>query len=244
VECIKKQFYAEALLLLNKAIKEEKSEKELYFNRAECFCRQGDMDFALADYQQALDLDCRSYDPVICSRISDIHYHSAISLFHANNLTEAEQKLDLSLQYNSRAGLSYLLRTKIRILLDNIHGARQDAVAALLLQAGNPEVVTLMARLFPGKTVADVLGSSLAVQTKQKLGNSPHHQQHQHGQTDVTSGKTKVVSAKPRNVIIPDLKDCLEEQKFHLQITNEKRKINELVKKQLRSGGVYSLQTN
>jgi tetratricopeptide (TPR) repeat protein len=33
IECLSKQFFGEALLLLNKAIKEEKREKGLYFNR-------------------------------------------------------------------------------------------------------------------------------------------------------------------------------------------------------------------
>jgi hypothetical protein len=37
VECMSKNFLDEALILLNKAIKEEKAEKGLYFNRAgEC----------------------------------------------------------------------------------------------------------------------------------------------------------------------------------------------------------------
>ena len=52
-------FYEEAIILLNKAIKGEKNEKGLYINRGDCFFKEGNLQFALADYNQALDLDER-----------------------------------------------------------------------------------------------------------------------------------------------------------------------------------------
>lgn len=71
VECFTKGFYEEAIILLNKAIKGEKREKGLYVNRGDCFFKEGNLQFALADYHQALELD--EVDHVVRGRIAVIH---------------------------------------------------------------------------------------------------------------------------------------------------------------------------
>ena len=50
-------FYEEAIILLNKAIKGEKGELNLYVNRGDCFFKENNLEFAMADYSQALELD-------------------------------------------------------------------------------------------------------------------------------------------------------------------------------------------
>ena len=64
-------FYEEAIILLNKAIKGEKSEKGLYVNRGDCFFKEANLQFALADYHQALEL--APNDRVIHKRIAIVH---------------------------------------------------------------------------------------------------------------------------------------------------------------------------
>ncbi len=60
--------YGDAIKLLNKAIQDEKNEKGLYINRGDCFCKEGNLEFALADYQQALELD--EQDDCVRSRLA------------------------------------------------------------------------------------------------------------------------------------------------------------------------------
>jgi len=57
----------------------------------------------------------------------------------------------------------------------DINGAKQDAVTALLLlEADCPELITTIRQLFPGKSVTDLLHSSLAAQLRLQLGSSCH----------------------------------------------------------------------
>ena len=56
---------------MNKAIKGEKSEKGLYLNRGDCFFRESNLQFALADYHQALEID--PHDKTVHKRIGIVH---------------------------------------------------------------------------------------------------------------------------------------------------------------------------
>ena len=49
--------------------------------------------------------------------------------------------------------------------------ARQDILLALHLDPAHPEVTSMMARLFPGKTVNDVMHSSIADQARDAINN-------------------------------------------------------------------------
>jgi hypothetical protein len=40
----------------------------------------------------------------------------------------------------------------------------------MLLESCNPEIMTLITRLFPGKSVADIMNSELAAEIRQQLG--------------------------------------------------------------------------
>ncbi len=83
VECFTKGFYEEAIILLNKAIKGEKNEKGLYINRGDCFFRQANYQFAIADYQQALEID--PLDDAIHSRVAVIHNEYGVQDFQDKN---------------------------------------------------------------------------------------------------------------------------------------------------------------
>ena len=55
--------------------------------------------------------------------------------------------------------------------LQNISGARQDLLMAMQLDPSNGEITSMMARLFPGKTVKDVMRSDAASGIRQALEN-------------------------------------------------------------------------
>ena len=57
------------------------------------------------------------------------------------------------------------------IYLQNITGARQDLLMAMHLDPSSEEITSLMARLFPGKTIKDVLKSDAALAIRQGLEN-------------------------------------------------------------------------
>ena len=55
--------------------------------------------------------------------------------------------------------------------LQNISGARQDLLMAMHRDPSSDEITSLMARLFPGKTVKDVLRSDAAAGVRQAFEN-------------------------------------------------------------------------
>ncbi|KAK3088668.1 hypothetical protein FSP39_022127 [Pinctada imbricata] len=164
VECFTKGFYEEAIILLNKAIKGEKREKGLYVNRGDCFFRQSDMNFALQDYSQALEIDPN--DQSIKSRISVIHNEHGVNAYQEKNYAEAEEKMTLAIQYNPKVGQYYITRSRARYMLENVHGARMDLIIGLLLDPQNEDVISILSRLFPGKSIGDVINSRAAETAK------------------------------------------------------------------------------
>ncbi|XP_026786845.1 tetratricopeptide repeat protein 16 isoform X2 [Pangasianodon hypophthalmus] len=71
VHCFTQGFYSEAIMLLTKAIHEQRDESGLFINRGDCFFRQKEWLFALADYQQAEELDPQN--TTIWLRLAVIH---------------------------------------------------------------------------------------------------------------------------------------------------------------------------
>nr|KAG5693403.1 hypothetical protein BaRGS_009876 [Batillaria attramentaria] len=172
VECFNKGFYDEAVILLNKAIKGEKNEKGLYINRGDCFFKQGELNFAMQDYHQALELD--GSDAAVAARISVIHNEFGVNLYQDKNYVDAEAKFTLALQCNPHVGQYYISRSRARYLpfmYKNLAGARQDLLLGLLLDPTNEDVLSILARLFPGKSVADVINSPAAAAAQSMLMN-------------------------------------------------------------------------
>lgn len=259
VECFTKGFYDEAIILLNKAIKGEKREKGLYINRGDCFFRQGDYNFALQDYHQALDLD--GNDTNVKNRVSVIYNEFATTAYQDKNYPEAEAKFTLALQYNSKMGGYYVSRSRTRYMMENMQGARQDLIMGLLLDPTNEEVLSILSRLFPGKSVGDVVSSRAADQAKIALRNILYPTVAVPKTTNTTSSgdpedtdKVKkdpgLMSASAKsswsqadtdisNVeekmylsgsCIPNLKACIEEREFNLKLAEEKKKVHEEIK--------------
>ncbi|XP_033728912.1 tetratricopeptide repeat protein 16-like isoform X2 [Pecten maximus] len=167
VECFTKGFYEESIILLNKAIKGEKREKGLYINRGDCFFRQNDLNFALQDYNQALEIDPN--DAAIQARISVIYNEYGVTAYQDKNYPEADSKFTEALKHNPKVGQYYISRARARYMLESMVGARQDLLMGLLLDPTNEDVISILSRLFPGKSVAEVINSRAADTAKLAL---------------------------------------------------------------------------
>ncbi|KAI8517851.1 Tetratricopeptide repeat protein 16 [Branchiostoma belcheri] len=275
VECFQKGFYDEAIILLNKAIKGEKREKGLYINRGDCFFRQGDLHFALADYHQALELDPEDW--AVRSRIAVVHSEFGVLDYEERNYQESETRFSLAIQNNPKVARFYVYRARARYMMENIRGAREDILMSLHLDPSSDEILSILSRLFPGKSVGEVMKSKAAKAAKLTLDQmlymaaAPSHRlppvdrsqsapelslavdssadttdkgiqvsEEPYMSKDTPKRKKTLVkgpfsgSKVKRTPILPDLKMCMEERDFHMQIAKGKKKITVGLKKVLK----------
>ncbi|XP_051806858.1 tetratricopeptide repeat protein 16 [Acanthochromis polyacanthus] len=158
VQCFSRRLYPEAVLLLNKAIEEEKNQAGLYLNRGDCFFKLGDWCFSLADYRQAEEM-LPPEDPAVRLRLAVVHNTLGCFCFQDGRFQEAVDMLSVAIRYNPAAGRYYESRSKaFRKLLD-WNSAREDFICMLVLDPNNQEVPPMLMSLFPGYSVSDVLSS-------------------------------------------------------------------------------------
>ncbi|KAK2845617.1 hypothetical protein Q7C36_010471 [Tachysurus vachellii] len=167
VQCFTQGFYSEATMLLTKAIHEQRDESGLFINRGDCFFRQKEWLFALADYQQAEELDPQN--TVIWLRLAVIHNTLGLHSYENLNFQEAADKFSLAIKYNPGIPQYYGNRVKALFKLQHMEEATQDAVCALILDPANNELVPLLLRLFPGCSLSDVISSGMAQTAKARL---------------------------------------------------------------------------
>ncbi|XP_032722283.1 tetratricopeptide repeat protein 16 [Lontra canadensis] len=160
VHCYLQGAYQEGVLLLNKALKDEQQEKGLYINRGDCFFQLGNLLFAEADYQQALALSPQ--DEGANLRMGLLQEKMGFCEQRGRQFHKAESHFSMAIQHNPQKAQYYLYRARSRQLLQNILGARLDVATVLLLNPKQPKLLTLMASLFPGMSVEDVLCSQVA----------------------------------------------------------------------------------
>nr|XP_039259646.1 tetratricopeptide repeat protein 16-like [Styela clava] len=160
VYCYQRGYYEEAVILLNKSIKGEKNEKGLYINRGDCFIKQGDLTFALADYQQALEMDPSSWETKC--RIAVVHNELGIISYKEKKYQDALQHFILAIDYNPKVSQFYIHRARARYMNQELQAAQQDVLISLILDPNNNEAVPLASRLFPGRSLTEVLRSGAA----------------------------------------------------------------------------------
>ncbi|XP_058861622.1 tetratricopeptide repeat protein 16 isoform X1 [Acipenser ruthenus] len=237
VHCFTRGFYEEAVMLLNKAIGMEKREKGLYINRGDCFFKQRELEFALADYQQAEELDpldrsIKIRFAVVYSTMGQRDYESG------SKYIEALENFSRAIQYNPGVSQYYEYRAKARQKLNEEHGARQDIIMSLLLDPSNDQAVPLLSRLYPGCTVTDILSSEAGEMAKMKLDVSlqacglyedpssfkrdPHKPPPKHEKPS----EEPADAADTENSIAP----CIGDTDLYHEIMRSKIKINRAVK--------------
>nr|CAB3267325.1 tetratricopeptide repeat protein 16-like [Phallusia mammillata] len=138
VYCYHREFFEEAIVLLNKAIKGEKNEKGLYLNRGDCFFKINDLSFALADYQQALEIDSTCWN-TRC-RIAVVHNEFGILAYQDRQYQEAAVRFSSAIEHNGKVGQFYVHRARSRYLMQDVDAARNDILISLHLDPNNDEV--------------------------------------------------------------------------------------------------------
>ncbi|XP_008301892.1 tetratricopeptide repeat protein 16 [Stegastes partitus] len=171
VQCFGRGLYSEAALLLNKAIEEEKSRPGLYLNRGDCFFKQGDWCFALADYQQAEEMLAPD-DPAVRLRLAVVHNTLGRLCFQDGRFQEAADMFSAAIRYNPAVGRYYESRSKAFRKLMSWTSARQDFICMLVLDPDSQEVPPMLMSLFPGFSVSDVLSSPKGEEIRAQLMDS------------------------------------------------------------------------
>ncbi|TKC38090.1 hypothetical protein EI555_002022 [Monodon monoceros] len=160
VHCYLQGAYQESVLLLSKALKDKQREKGLYINRGDCFFQLGNLTFAEADYQQAPALSPK--DEGAHLRLGLLQEKLGFCERRRRQFQKTENHFLMAIQHNPQKPQYYLYRTRSRQLTQNIFGARQDVATVLLLDPKQPKLLPLMANLFPGLSVEEVLNSQVA----------------------------------------------------------------------------------
>ncbi|XP_053180845.1 tetratricopeptide repeat protein 16-like, partial [Scomber japonicus] len=158
VQCFSKGLYAEAMVLLNKGIEEEKEQAGLYLNRGDCFFMQGEWCYALADYRQAEEM-MKPDDPAVRLRLAVLYYRLGSFSFQEGCFQEAADRFSLAIQYNPTSAQYYESRAKAFRKLMNLEGARRDFICTQILDPCSEELPPMLMSLFPGCSVSDVLSS-------------------------------------------------------------------------------------
>ncbi|XP_077863034.1 uncharacterized protein LOC144345480, partial [Saccoglossus kowalevskii] len=127
----------------------------------------------------------------------------------------------------------------------NLGGSRTDLLMGLHLEPGNDEIMSLLPRLFPGKTVGDVMKSKAARAAKLTVENavvmaSPvklptleRTSEDGDDETELKDEKGAPSTAVPSTAYsyqttykpgFPDLKACMDEMEFHRHIVKGKKR--------------------
>ncbi|XP_072521005.1 tetratricopeptide repeat protein 16 [Salminus brasiliensis] len=167
VHCFSQGFYSEATKLLTKAIQEQRDESGLFINRGDCFLKQKEWLFALADYQQAEELDPQNTS--IWLRLAIIHNTLGLHSLGTLKFQEAANKFSTSIKYNPGVAQYYGNRAKACFRMGSVEEAKQDAISALILDPTNDELVALLLKLFPGCSLSDVMSSATAATVEAQL---------------------------------------------------------------------------
>uniref|UniRef100_A0A8D2CYV7 Tetratricopeptide repeat domain 16 n=1 Tax=Sciurus vulgaris TaxID=55149 RepID=A0A8D2CYV7_SCIVU len=148
VHCYEQGAYQEAVLLLNKVLREEQREKGLYINRGDCFFQLGNLAFAEADYRQALALSPQ--DEGANMRMGMLQEKMGFCEEKRRQFQKAEDHFSAAIQHNPYRAQYYVYRAKSRQLLQDVFGARQDVATVLLLNPKQPKVCSCWARRVGG----------------------------------------------------------------------------------------------
>ena len=82
----------------------------------DCFFRLFEFDFALSDYNQALELDCK--DSSIKVRLSVVYNELGLLSYADKRYVQAFEYFDLAIRYNPKVGVYYTSRARARYMLE------------------------------------------------------------------------------------------------------------------------------
>eukprot|EP00076_Gallus_gallus_P010862 XP_004945874.1 tetratricopeptide repeat protein 16 [Gallus gallus] len=160
----------EAVKLLGEALQNEKTEQGLYANRGDCFFCLGELTYALADYQQALELS--PGNRAVQERVAAVLHEKGCQDLAARRFLEAEACFSMAIEHDPRGALYYLCRAMAKRCLGKVESSREDVALGLRLSPTDSKILSLAHLLFPRKTVQAIL-RSFARQTLDETLQSP-----------------------------------------------------------------------
>ncbi|KAK3704669.1 hypothetical protein QZH41_006745 [Actinostola sp. cb2023] len=123
--------------------------------------------------------------------------------------------------------------------LSDSDGAREDILKCLYLNPNNKEVLSIFSRLFPGRTVNEIIngklgrsaGRAVEAHIRDTLGPQipASHARKKKVSNSAFSGKS--ILPPIRDAMFPEIRSCMEEQDFHINIIKSKKKASDIVKK-------------
>ncbi|XP_010855270.1 PREDICTED: tetratricopeptide repeat protein 16 [Bison bison bison] len=230
VHCYMQGAYQESVLLLNKALKDEQQEKGLYINR-------GGLDWALEgpeggrEGEEAEEESQCPTETLYCGAGRGTLFERPPGYIVLQNaqirqFQKAENHFSMAIQHNPQKPQYYLYRARSRQLMQNIFGARQDVATVLLLDPKQPKLLPLMANLFPGMSVEEVLSSQVANLARLQLERVVEHSMYTRAPQDIL-GQLKDREQRARAVILswklePPLLETPKEMETPLQFPQAK----------------------
>nr|XP_021326661.1 tetratricopeptide repeat protein 16-like [Danio rerio] len=137
IQCFSQGLYSEAVILLNKAIEKQRDASELFINRGDSFFKQCEWTFALADYQQAEELDLEN--TAIWLRLAVIHNTLGLQSYEDKKFQEAAERFSVAIKYNPGVVQYYENRAKTFNRLGKTEEAKNDAISVLVLEPTNDQ---------------------------------------------------------------------------------------------------------
>ena len=107
---------------------------------SDCFFRQQNLQFALADYHQALELDAR--DEATRNRVAVVHNEYGILDFQDKAYEEAESRFTLALQHNPKVAQYYISRSRARMMQEVL--SMYETVVLLVPKSGYLFIMILL----------------------------------------------------------------------------------------------------
>eukprot|EP00079_Xenopus_tropicalis_P036133 XP_017949904.1 PREDICTED: tetratricopeptide repeat protein 16 isoform X3 [Xenopus tropicalis] len=236
VHCYTKGFYHEGVLLLNKALKGEQNKKELYVNRGDCFFQLGELSFALADYEQALELDSTNWG--IQTRIAKLLNELGLKAQQSRQYQQAEFHFSEAIKHQPLLPQLFLHRSQVRHYMQKTTDAQMDAVISIILHPNSNEALLTVMKFFPGKSLEEILRSKLADAAQCVLHRSLRElpmgwREHIYsfGKPEVDITGTKNLEAK--------INTCLSDQQLMAELIQSWRTYNSDIQEVLNSTGRF-----
>jgi tetratricopeptide (TPR) repeat protein len=158
--------FEKAIALLTKILYEETStpagahsiDYRYWTNRGDCYRAQGDLDRAIADYTEALELSSGNWD--VRTRLGLSYYSGSITYFNDCAYDKAEKQLDDAIKYNYKVAEFYSARGRARYYQGKYDAAYDDYSKALELNPEDKEVQRRLQQFSTGAQKGLELGKS------------------------------------------------------------------------------------
>ncbi|MBN3299484.1 TTC16 protein, partial [Amia calva] len=194
------------------------------------------MEFAVADYQQAEELDPEDW--TIWTRLAVVHNTLGLCDHEARKYQEAADKFSVAIKYNPCVSQYYENRGKTRLKMSDERGAREDTIISHLLDPSDEQVLALLLSLFPGCSMADILSSEPAAIAKIRLDRSTQPSRQTGVETSAPRFEGNATKHKTEQEAHMDtVRPCVAQSDVYQETVSSKKKVNKALKEALHQRG-------